>query len=283
MSRAVRTHGMIEGHALALAHHLGERHRLRAVAARRHHHAEHVLVDQRRAGRAEAGREQAVGRRRRAAALQMAEDRHPPLEAGQRLELLRQLERAITELRLDLRHRGLGLGLPGRGPLVLLGLALDLGQDVLGLVQRLGLLPGHGAFGDRDDAEAAAGAAALADRLGHRLAVVGDLGDQDDVGAAGDAGAERQPARVVAHHLDHDDAMVAVGGAVQPVDRVGRDAERGVEAEADVGQRDVVVDRLGQGDDVQALLEQPERVPGGAAAAEADQAVEVVLACRSRR
>ena len=114
----------------------------------------------------------------------------------------------------------------------------------------------------------AAGPAALPDRLGDGLDVVGDLGDQDDVGAAGDAGAERQPAGVVAHDLDHDDAVMAVRGAVQAVDRVGRDPERGVEAEGDVGALDVVVDRLGQGDDVQALL---------------DQAVGVLLRCRRRR
>ena len=118
----------------------------------------------------------------------------------------------------------------------------------LGLLQRRRLLARHRALGHGDDAEAAAGPAALADRLGDRLDVVGDLGDQDHVGAARDAGAERQPAGVVAHHLDHDDAVMAVRRAVQPVDRVGRDPERGVEAEGDVGHGDVVVDRLGQGD-----------------------------------
>ena len=63
--------------------------------------------------------------------------------------------------------------------------------------------------------------------------------------------------------------------AVEPVDRLGRDAERGVEAEAHVGHRDVVVDRLGEGDDVQPLLHQVERILLSAAAAQADQRVEV--------
>ena len=91
MSRALRIQGWSSGTVLRLSDHLGERHRLGAVAARRDHHAEHALVDQRGAGGAEPGGEQAVGRRRRAAALQMAEDRHPALEAGQALELLGEL------------------------------------------------------------------------------------------------------------------------------------------------------------------------------------------------
>ncbi len=72
------------------------------------------------------------------------------------LQLLRQLQRAIAELRLDRGDGGLGLALAGRGALVFLRLALDLGENGLGLVQGLGLLLGHGAFGDRDDAEPAA-------------------------------------------------------------------------------------------------------------------------------
>ena len=59
-------------------------------------------------------------------------------------------------------------------------------------------------------------------RLGHGLEVVRDLGDQDDVRPARQPGAERQPAGVVAHDLDDDDPVVAVGRGVQPVDRLGR-------------------------------------------------------------
>ena len=57
------------------------------------------------------------------------------------------------------------------------------------------------------------------------------LGDQDHVGAAGDPGVERDPARMPAHHLDDHDAVVRLGGRVQPVDRLGRDRDRRVEAE----------------------------------------------------
>jgi hypothetical protein len=40
----------------------------------------------------------------------------------------------------------------------------------------------------------------------------------------------------MAHDLHHDDAVVAMGGAVQTVDGLGGDAQGGVEAEGDVGQ-----------------------------------------------
>ena len=81
----------------------------------------------------------------------------------------------------------------------------------------------------------------------------------------------------MAHHLDDDDAVVAVGGAVQAIDRLGRNPERGVEAEAGVGHRHVVVDGLGQGDHRQALFDQPERVLLRPVAADADHRVQAVL------
>ena len=61
-------------------------------------------------------------------------------------------------------------------------------------------------------------------------------------------GVQRDPARVPAHHLDHQRAVVAVAGGVQPVDRLHRDADRGVEAEGVVGGVEVVVDRLRDAD-----------------------------------
>jgi hypothetical protein len=74
--------------------------------------------------------------------------------------------------------------------------------------------------------------------------VEGPLGDQDHVGAAGEPRVERDPARVPAHHLDDEDPVVALGRRVEAVDRLGRDVDRGVEAERQVGRAEVVVDRL---------------------------------------
>jgi hypothetical protein len=46
------------------------------------------------------------------------------------------------------------------------------------------------------------------------------------------------------HHLDDHDAVVGLGGRVQPVDRFRRDEDGGVEAERVVRPGEVVVDRL---------------------------------------
>ena len=80
----------------------------------------------------------------------------------------------------------------------------------------------------------------------------------------------------MSHHLADDDPVVTVGGRVETVDRLGRDAERRVEAECRVGHRHVVVDRLREGDDVEPLLRQVVGVLLRPAAPEADQDVEVV-------
>ena len=66
------------------------------------------------------------------------------------------------------------------------------------------------------------------------LDVEGDLRDQHHAGAAGDAGVGGDPAAVAAHHLDDHHPVVALGGRVQPVDRLGGDLHCGVEAERHV-------------------------------------------------
>ena len=66
------------------------------------------------------------------------------------------------------------------------------------------------------------------DGRGHLLEVEGNLGHQDHVGAAGDAGVQRDPAGVAAHHLDHHDPLVRFRRRVQPVDRLGRKGDTAV-------------------------------------------------------
>ena len=85
---------------------------------------------------------------------------------------------------------------------------------------------------------------------------------------------QRDPAGVAPHHLDDHDAAVGFGGRVQAIDRVGREADRGVEAEAAGRPVDVVVDRLRHADERDALL--VELVGDGqrAVAADADERVE---------
>ena len=81
----------------------------------------------------------------------------------------------------------------------------------------------------------------------------GPLGHEDDVGAAGHARVGGDPAGMAAHDLHDHDAVVGLRRGVQPVDRVGGDLHRGVEAEGVVGAGKVVVDRLGHADDRHAV------------------------------
>src|ERR1017187_6433553 len=70
---------------------------------------------------------------------------------------------------------------------------------------------------------------------------------------------------------------MAVRGAVQPVNGLGGNVHRRGIAERGVGHGHVVVNGLGQGDDVEAGLMQAQRIFLRAAAAEADDGVETPL------
>ncbi len=67
---------------------------------------------------------------------------------------------------------------------------------------------GHGALGHDDDREVAPARVAAPDQAADLVDVERPLGDQDHVGAAGDPGVQRDPARVAAHHLDDEHAVV---------------------------------------------------------------------------
>ena len=133
-------------------------------------------------------------------------------------------------------------------------------------------------FRDHHDAEVAAAPAALLDLAADPVERVGDLRDQDHVGAAGDARRERDVAGIAAHDLEHHDPRVAGGGDVQPIDRLGRDLDRRAEADRTLGRADIVVDRLRDADQAPvALLRQPAQDREAAVAADADQRVEAEL------
>ena len=130
-----------------------------------------------------------------------------------------------------------------------------------------------GTLADADQAVAAAPFAFAADRS-HRFDRIVDLGQQDDVGGAGQTGLERDPARVAAHGLDDHDAAVALAGGLQPLDRCGHGGDRGVEAEAALAADDVVVYGLGHADDRQSALAQTVRDRHRAVAADGHQRIE---------
>src|SRR6187455_2609472 len=130
------------------------------------------------------------------------------------------------------------------------------------------------AFGDDDDAEARAALITLPNAAGHLLEVVRNLGYENHVGATGDSGVQGDPSGVTAHDLDHHDAAMGLGRGVQPIDGVGGEADRRIEAEAAGRADDVIVDRLGYADQRNALL--VELVGDGqrAVTADADEGIE---------
>ena len=84
--------------------------------------------------------------------------------------------------------------------------------------------------------------------LGDQGDVERNLRNQNRVGAAGDAGVQRDPAGVAPHHFGHHDPAVRLGRRVQPVDGIGGEGHRRVEAETVGRADDVVVDGLRDAD-----------------------------------
>ena len=114
-------------------------------------------------------------------------------------------------------------------------------------------------LGDDDDREVLAAGVPSRDLAARVLDGDRMLGNEDDVGAAGDPAHDGDPAGVPAHDLDHHHAVVRLGGRVQPVDRLGADPHRRVEAEGVVGAR------RGRCRSSWARRRQGSRVPRGAA------------------
>ena len=127
-----------------------------------------------------------------------------------------------------------------------------LGHPVLAL--HAGFLGVDGTLGHGEDGEVRALLRTALHGLAHAVDIVGQLRQQDDVRAAGNAGIQGKPAGLVAHDLDAHHAAVAAGGGVDAVDDVSGDVYSGMETECHIGAVDIVVNGLGQADDVQPLL-----------------------------
>ena len=103
----------------------------------------------------------------------------------------------------------------------------------------------------------------------------GHFGDEDVVGADGDAREAGDPAGVPAHGLDDHDATVALGGRAESIDGLGDDVDSGIEAEGKVGHHQVVVDGLGNADHGKSkVVVEPDGDSQGVVAADGDQGVE---------
>ena len=228
-------------------HRIGERHVDRAPRAPGDHAVEGAARDEIDRVHAEDRSHEAVARGRHAAALQVAEHGDPGLGAG-------CLGDAVADVSADaaVSERAAGLAPGGR--------LARLGPDRLG---------------DHDEGEVAALALQRLDLFGDPVDPIGNLGDQDHVGAAGDAGVERDVPGVPAHDLEHHHARVAGRGRLQVIKGVGRDLDRGRVTERDLGMAEVVVDGLGDADQVEAaLLGQAAQDRQGPVAADADERVQ---------
>jgi hypothetical protein len=132
-------------------------------------------------------------------------------------------------------------------------------------------------LGNDDDAESGTPVIAILNALRNLVEIVRDLRDEDDIGATGHAAMQRDPPRVPSHDFHHHDAAMRLRSGVESIDRFGREADCGVEAETARRADDVVVDCLGNANERNPLL--VELVGDGerSVAANADERVKLRL------
>src|SRR5581483_11212785 len=236
-----------------------QRHGDDLVAAQRHHAAELAFVHHVNGADAVARGQHAVEGAGRAAALDVPQHHGAALESGAALQLPGQHNADAAQ--------------PDVAELVA-AQVLDDGSAVFH-VHVGGKL---GAFGHHHDAEVAPARVTAAQALGDLFDVKGALGNQDDVGAAGDPAVHGDPAGVAAHDLHHDDPVVGLGGGVHTVNGFGGDADGGGEAEAEVGAAEIVVNGLGNADYLGSALVQTHGDRLRVVAADGDEGVNFVAA-----
>ena len=119
----------------------------------------------------------------------------------------------------------------------------ELIEGVLGNVERIWLR--LSALSNDNDRGVLAALVTPLDRFADLVDVERLLRNQGDRGSTGEASPGSDMADVAAHYLDDHDAVVALCGGVQTADGLGGDVDRGCKPEGELGQADVVVDRLG--------------------------------------
>ena len=140
-----------------------------------------------------------------------------------------------------------------------------------------GLLGVHGSLSHRQNGEVLPLSRPALNGRAYILNGIGELRDKDDVRTPGDTGIEGKPPCLIAHQLHHHAAAVAAGGRMDPVDGLGGDLHGGVKSKGHISAENVIVDGLGQGDDVQPLLRQQVGCLVGPVAPQAQQAVQLHL------
>ena len=139
--------------------------------------------------------------------------------------------------------------------------------------QRLESFDLDGLRHDDEDVRIAARATAF-HRAHDVLARHRDLGNQDEIRAASETTERGDPSGIATHGLDDDDPVMRAGGRAQPIEGVRDDGDRGVEADAELGLGEVVVDGLGDADDANPLLVEPLRDAERVVPADRDERVE---------
>jgi len=167
---------MIHWHRAAFAGDFFQRDWFRAVAACGHHYTKNAFVDQICARAAEPRGEQTVGRRRRAATLDVAENRHTRFKVGEFFQLPGEPEgvAGVPGFERGKFHLGLFLVLLGAG-------AFALG---FGGAKGAGVIHTHRAFGHGHDAEIGSEPAATFDGLGDLLNTIRYFRNQDYIRTA---------------------------------------------------------------------------------------------------
>ena len=259
---------MVRGDQLLFPRDLFQRHGSELLVLYGQHKAVVTFSQQLGAARAQPGGKDTVRGRGRPSTLQMAKNAQARLLARQALQLLGETNRVANMFLMEFFEIG-------RGPVLFLsvfGLSFLVREfsDLLGFTNR------QRAFCDHDNAEVLALSGPFSNSLGDPLNVIGDFRDKNDIRPAGHAGLESQPARPMAHHFDYDNPVVAGRGRMQPVYGFGRDAHRSIKPERDVGLGNIVVNRFGQGNDIQVRFFEPQRVFLCATSAQTDQCIEMM-------
>ena len=222
------------------------------VILQRNHIAELFPQDKLGCRYAEPACQHTVGRAGSAAALVMARNGNADLLTGQLLQLVRN---AVGDGRIGHRLAG----------------SLEF------LFAQLGLVLTYRALSHCNDRESFARLGTLFNRCGNLFCGVGDFRNNDDIRAGGNACVQRQPAGFMSHHLHDEHARVRKCGGMDGIDNRGRDINRGLKTECQLGAPQIVVDRLGQRYHVYTLHAQQVCGLVRAVAAQNDQTVKACL------
>ena len=159
---------MVSGHELGLAGSLFQSDGSDLPVVHGHHAAVLLVYHKLCSGSAELGSQNSVIGAGRAAALIVTGNGHAGLLTGKLLKL---------------SCKGVGHG----------GMVGSLLLAAAGFLVQLLVLLGNGTLGAGDDGEAAAGCIALLDKGFQLVDIIRNFGDEDDIGAAGDASRRRGP------------------------------------------------------------------------------------------